>query len=265
MNTKFTDIPTCTLRIPLAAYEYLIPNFSAYSWKKQGVHFYTNDLDTTDELDKYKLFQLNHYSYSNLTHPIIIPQILWEFLLNKSPLTRKGISLFYTFASPTYLHAKLPNMHKWERNLQREYPLHQWHIAIRYNSKSSSCMDHWDNAQKLLHRWYLTPSRLNKMKPSILALCWRECLSTGNLLHIFWSCKNIQPFWEEVQSLIYNVTNTHLKLEPALTLLSLGIEAPLMRKVVVHILFVARISIAKEWLSLAPPKIEEVISRVNAQ
>lgn len=40
---------------------------------------------------------------------------------------------------------------------------------------------------------------------------------------------------------------------------------PLTRKVVIHILFAVRTSIAKEWHSKSPPNIEEVLSTVNAQ
>lgn len=154
---------------------------------------------------------------------------------------------------------------KWEQELKIEFSLHQWHLAVKYNGKSSACVDHWENAQKILHRWYLTPLRIHKMNPSIPPLCWQNCINTGNLLHILWSCKVIESFWKDVISIIQDITNTTSTSNPALSLLSLGIEnfPPMARKVVIHILSAARISLAREWRSQSPPKIEEVISRIN--
>lgn len=157
-------------------------------------------------------------------------------------------------------------MMKWEQELKREFPLHQWYLAVKHNGKSSACVDHWENAQKILHRWYLTPLRIHKMNLSIQPLCWWKCNNTGNHLHILWSCKVIKSFWKDLTSIIQDVTNTTSTSNPALALLSLGIEnfPPMARKIVIHILFAARISLAREWRSQTPPKIEAVISRVNA-
>lgn len=70
-----------------------------------------------------------------------------------------------------------------------------------------------------------------------------------------------------MSSLIQNSSGITVTLDPALALLSIDIEnfPPLMRKMVTYIVFAARISLAREWRSQSPPKIEEVISRVNAQ
>lgn len=48
-------------------------------------------------------------------------------------------------------------MVKWEQELQTEFTLRQWQMAIQYSSKSSACVDHWDNAEKIFHRCHLTP------------------------------------------------------------------------------------------------------------
>lgn len=267
VHKHLTDTPIRKLNVPLASYEYLIPNFSVQPWKSSGDNFTTPAPPHQNAIDRYREYQLHHYKSKNPIRQIAIPQILWDFLLSKTSNKRKGISLFYKFTTPLYLHSKTPSMMKWEFELQKEFSMPQWHEAIKYNHKSSACVDHWDNAQKLLHRWYITPHRLNKMNPSITPLCWRNCQAIGNILHIFWNCTTIKPFWQKIQSLIRKVTSSDCTINPALALLSLGIEnyPPLRRKVVTHILFAARIAIAKEWRSTSPPKIAEVISRVNAQ
>lgn len=150
-------------------------------------------------------------------------------------------------------------MMKWEQELKREFPLHQWHLAVKYNGKSSACVDHWEIAQKILHRWCLIPLRIHKMNPSIPPLCWWNCNNTGNLLHIPWSCKVIECFWKDVASIIQDITNTTSTPNPALVLLSLGIEnfPPMMRNFVIHIQFAARISLASEWRSQSPKKLRK--------
>lgn len=105
------------------------------------------------------------------------------------------------------------------------------------------------------------------MNPKTSPLCWRDCYGTGNLLHILWNRGVIRPFWDEVSSLIQEITGHKCTLTPSLALQSLGVEQfpPLTRKVVIRILFATCITLAKGWRSKTSPKIEEVISRMNAQ
>lgn len=115
----FTDSPLCRIKIPLAAYEHLIPGLSTQTWRKQGVHFSMSDLPEQDTMDEYKILQIKHYSITNKNGPIELPQILWHYLVNKNPTKHKGISLFYKFSTPLNMHIKIPNMVKWEKELQK--------------------------------------------------------------------------------------------------------------------------------------------------
>lgn len=137
---------------------------------------------------------------------------------------KRDIFLFYKSTSLLYIQVKSANMIKWERDLQKEFTLPQWRLIIQYNSRSSACIDHWDNTQKLLHRWYLAPLRISKMDPNTSPMCWRDCSSTGNLLHILWSCVVIRPFLDKGYNLFPKTTGYRCALTPSLALLSLGIE-----------------------------------------
>lgn len=119
-------------KLPLASYEYLIPGLSTQSWAKKGVHFSTADITDPDALDRYKIYQIQHYKTSNKAHPIELPPSIWNYLRNKNISKLKGISLFYKAASLLCKQIKLPNMVKWERDLQKEFTLHQWQLAIHY-------------------------------------------------------------------------------------------------------------------------------------
>lgn len=187
--------------------------------------------------------------------------------MNKHKPTAKGISQCYRYCNHHTTQTKLLTMHKWEIELQKSFTLPQWLTAIKYNSTSSACVDHWDNSHKILHRWYITPMRLHTMNSTLSPLCWRNCHINGNLLHVMWHCKVLKKIWTDVFSLISDTTNSQCNPSPELALLCLEIDSfPYThRKVVVHILFAARISIAAKWNSTTPPDIKEVIERVKSQ
>lgn len=59
---------------------------------------------------------------------------------------------------------KTPNMIKWETELSLTFSWEQWHNSMIINGRASSCVEHWDNVQKILNRWYLTPYTVNLPK-----------------------------------------------------------------------------------------------------
>lgn len=185
--------------------------------------------------------------------------------MNKHKPTTKGIWLCYRYYNFHTIQSKLPTMHKWEAEWQRSFTLPQWLTAIKFNCTSSACVDHWDNSHKILHRWYITPMRLHTMDSILSPLCWRDCHNNnGNLLHVMWHCKVLKDFWTDVFSLISDTTKSQCTPCPELCL---GIDSfPYRhRKVMIHILYAARISISAKWKSTTPPSIKEVIDRFNSQ
>jgi hypothetical protein len=47
-------------------------------------------------------------------------------------------------------------------------------------------------------RFHLTPVRMAKIKNSGNSRCWRGCEERGTLLHCWWDCKLVQPFWKSI-------------------------------------------------------------------
>jgi len=47
-------------------------------------------------------------------------------------------------------------------------------------------------------RFHLTPVRMAKVKNSGDSRCWQGCGERGTLLHCWWDCRLIQPFWKSV-------------------------------------------------------------------
>jgi hypothetical protein len=51
---------------------------------------------------------------------------------------------------------------------------------------------------KTTRRFYFTPVRMAKIKNSGDCRCWRGGGERGTLLHCWWGCKLVQPFWKAV-------------------------------------------------------------------
>lgn len=51
---------------------------------------------------------------------------------------------------------------------------------------------------KLIHRWYLTPSKLQRMGILTNDNCWKCHSTKGTFMHVIWECNKVRPFWEKV-------------------------------------------------------------------
>jgi hypothetical protein len=47
-------------------------------------------------------------------------------------------------------------------------------------------------------KFHLTPIRMVKIKNRGDNTCWRGCGERGTLIHCWWDCKLVQPFWKSI-------------------------------------------------------------------
>lgn len=253
--------------IPTGAINYCKIRLNSDEWVKEGYHLYVNLPLHYKEITLTKLRKHTKLKDFKPTNPVEIPLTIRQFFTRQNQLSIKGISLFYDLLSTHPLDNKNTHMIKWERDLEQKFTWEQWKKAIHISSKSSACIEHWDNAQKILNRWYLTPYRLSKIYPSTFNLCWRCNDQTGNLLHILWNCKSLQSFWNSITSFIADLTGILNKLNPATALLGINLDIypKEFRTIVFHTLIAARLAISSLWKSSNAPNLSTVIARINTQ
>lgn len=135
----------------------------------------------------------------------------------------------------------------WEDELSKHFTSEAWASAFTISLKVSKCINHFELMRKIHLQWYLTPVRFANISSSTSHLCWRQCSQIGTLLHMWWSCPRISSFWRLVSDLFTELTNIHIPLTPKLAFLDIDIHdiTSHFQTVVHHVLFTARISIAR--------------------
>ena len=99
-------------------------------------------------------------------------------------------------------------------------------------------------------RYHITPITLANMTKQQDDTCWRRCGRAGTLIHCWWSCKLIQPFWRAVWNYAQKATKMCIPFDPLISLLGLYSKeiikmgkVPTCTKLFIAVLFV----VAKNW------------------
>ena len=72
---------------------------------------------------------------------------------------------------------------------------------------------------KITLRYHLTPVKMAIIKKSGDNECWRGCGEIGTLLHCWWECKLVQPFWKTVWRFL-KALEIEIPFDPALEVFS---------------------------------------------
>ena len=72
-------------------------------------------------------------------------------------------------------------------------------------------------------RYHLAPVRMATIKKSGENRCWRGHGEIGTLLHCWWECKLVQPFWKTVWQFLKNL-EIEIPFDPAIPLLGIYLK-----------------------------------------
>lgn len=177
-----------------------------------------------------------------------------QLSLEQEPM-RHSISLTYQLLIASPKGYKPPYITKWERDLGLQLSEKQVERVILFTFKTSISATQQEAGFKIMSQWYYTPARLQQMFPQSSDLCWRCGEEAGTLLHIFWSCKRLSPFWSEVHRITQKFTDRELPKSPEFFLLHHHeIPSKAYRKSILPLLSTAAKScIPLLWKQTEPP------------
>lgn len=215
--------------------------------------YFANTLETFDRLaEKYNLRSSEYYTYLQIIHWLssqnkeyknIQQKTYMEHLCKQAWNGKRLISDCYKLLLAQDPDNKLPYMHKWEQDLQKTFATQ----SLTAPQGATNCTNHREAYIKLIHRCHLTPQWLSKIIPIYPRTCWRECGSQGNVLHMWWECPIVIPFWKHIFHMIEQLLTHQLSKDPEIALLQIYQTAytRATRKLLFHVFNSATTLIAK--------------------
>lgn len=154
---------------------------------------------------------------------------------------------------------------KWETELELTLSTKEWENIYEHIHKGSVNVSAQENSYKIYSRWYKTPDRIHLYHPSVSPMCWRCNDDVGSLLHIWWKCPRIQPFWTKVHEVIQHVTTYTLSFTPSQYLLhhSTISHHAYKKSLTLHLVNAAKQCIPIHWRSNTPPTMTEWFKRIE--
>ena len=117
---------------------------------------------------------------------------------------------------------------------------------------------------KTTMRYHLTPVRMTIINKSKNNWCWQGCRERGMLLHCWWECRLVQPWWKAEWRYLKKLKMS-LPFDPVIPLLGIYPKEPktLIQKNVSPSMFIATLlAITKIWKQSKWPSIDEWIKQL---
>ena len=120
-----------------------------------------------------------------------------------------------------YKKSSHPPTDKWARDMSRQFSDKEIKTIKKHMRKCSKSQIIREMQIKKTLRYHLTPSRIAKMTAGESNECWNGCDKIGTLMHCWWSCELIQPFWRAIWNYAQRAIKGCLPFDPAIPLLGL--------------------------------------------
>uniref|UniRef100_A0A803J5Q1 Reverse transcriptase domain-containing protein n=1 Tax=Xenopus tropicalis TaxID=8364 RepID=A0A803J5Q1_XENTR len=266
---------------PITNMQLLIQDLSLKQWSDKGIRtiadLYTiNTYLTFQQLqEKYQIPNKEYFTYNRITN--VLQKNMQNYKKKRQPtrieqlcrIAQNGprgiLSACYRFLLELPPDHKHPFMEKWERELQIEITPEQWSSILEVTSGATRCTNHLESYKKVLYRWHLTPTKINRITNTYSPLCWKGCGHTGTLLHMWWQCPPIAELWKQVYNLITIDLQKPLPNKPEVALLLHLPEktSQTWRKLLFHIFNTTTMHIAKHWKTGGPCDINQIKQSLN--
>lgn len=214
----------------------------------------------------YKYLQLRHFFTDAKSISLWYRERTpFELLCDSSEPQRHVISTVYTFL---FSNCKIKDdklIRRWESELSIDLTSTEWERIHNHIHKGSINVSTQENRYKIFTNWYRTPDKIHKMHPSVPPTCWRCNAALGTLIHIWWECPLIIPYWTEIHRLITQITSYAPDFTPAQYMLH-HTSMPLSsykKSLTLHLINAANLCVPVHWRSSTPPTVAEWFKRVD--
>lgn len=190
---------------------------SYFTFFHKGAFQNFGSLQEKHELEKndfFRYLQVRHYFNQNLTAALEPEELgILKLVLSasKSTTCSKIISKLYKAILQCKSENSLYIKKKWEKEGNFNISDENWQriCAIQWSSTSFSMWREfcWKN----IVRFFITPQQKAHFGEG--SSCWRLCgENNANHFHIFWSCRILVPYWQEIHKHVNNVFDSSIPL-----------------------------------------------------
>uniref|UniRef100_A0A670KIL2 Reverse transcriptase zinc-binding domain-containing protein n=1 Tax=Podarcis muralis TaxID=64176 RepID=A0A670KIL2_PODMU len=149
-------------------------------------------------------------------------------------------------------------MIKWACDIGYVIRLEQWEKLWK-DIKFTACYTIRENFMKMVYQWYLTPVKFAKIYKLKSNTCWRCKKEIGTMFHMWWECRPIKQFWNEIYEELKKMFKISFSKKPEAFLLGLITNdiPENQRKVFHYAITAARMLIAKNWKGRKIPSVKD--------
>jgi len=215
-------------------------------------------------IDKWDLIKLQ--SFCNAKDTVVRTKWQptdWEKIFT-NPTTDRGL-ISKIYKELTMLDSRETNIpiKKWGSEINKAFTAEECRMAERHLKKCSTSLVMREMQIKTTLRFHLTPIKMAKIINSSDSTCCQGCGQRGKLLHCWWDCRLLQPFWKSVWRFLRKL-DIILPEDPAIPLLGTNPkDAPTKNKDTCSSTFlVALFIIVRSWKDPRCPSTEEWIQKM---
>ena len=117
-----------------------------------------------------------------------------------------------------YKNTNPSSVDKWSKNMNRQFSEEEIKVICSHMKKCSKPLLIRDMQIKTALRYHITPIRLANMTEQEDDKCWRGCGRVGTLIHCWWSCELVHPFWRAIWNYAQRATKICIPFNPAMLL-----------------------------------------------
>ncbi len=100
---------------------------------------------------------------------------------------------------------------RWEKEFEVVFSEEFWNNSLRTVNGSTSCAQFNVIQFKVLHRMYLSRTRIASFNPAFVKTCIRCHTGEADLTHMFWTCPTLTAYWSTIFDTLSKVCEVQLK------------------------------------------------------